>query len=142
MSEPRIELGASKPLVPPLYQTAVYTLPDLDELDRIMNAESPGYIYAREGHPNAKHLAGRLAPAEAAEWALVTGSGMGALSAIFLATLENGRRVVASNRLYGRTTQLLQQELSRFGVEAVFLDTNDLDAVRAALKVPTRLLLV
>lgn len=137
-----LELGASFPLVPPLYQSSVYTLPDLDALDRIMNEEAPGYIYAREGHPNARSLAARLAKFEGAEWGLVTGSGMAALSALLLWGLEQGKRVVASNRLYGRTTQLLQQELSRFGVEAVFVDTNDLAAVEAALKVPTRLLLV
>src|SRR3954463_2564940 len=105
MSQP--PLGRSTPLVPPLYQSSVYTLPDLDALDRIMNAEEPGYIYARDSHPNAKRLADRLAALEGAEWALVTSSGMAALSAILLATLEQGSRVVASNRLYGRTTQLL-----------------------------------
>src|SRR4029079_4218950 len=114
----------------------------LDELDRIMNAESPGYIYARDGHPNAQFLAKRVADLEGAGWALITGSGMGALSAILLGTLDAGRRVVASNRLYGRTTQLLQQEFGRFGVSSAFIDCNDLDAVREALKTPTRVLLV
>ncbi|MGL4555046.1 MAG: PLP-dependent transferase, partial [Gemmataceae bacterium] len=142
MSEPRFSLGMSTPLVPPLYQSSVYTLPDLDELDRIMNAESPGFIYARDGHPNAQHLARRLVELESAGWGVITGSGMAALSAILLATLDAGKRVVASNRLYGRTTQLLQQELGRFGVNAAFVDTNDLDAVREALKTPTRVLLV
>src|SRR5436190_11085146 len=106
---PHVQLGASSPLVPPLYQSSVYTLPDLDALDRIMNAEAPGFIYARDAHPNARHLAARLAVLEAAEWGLVTGSGMAALSAILLATLEKGHRIVASNRLYGRTSQLIEQ---------------------------------
>jgi cystathionine beta-lyase/cystathionine gamma-synthase len=139
---PRLELGASRPLVPPLYQSAVYTLPDLDALDRISNAEAPGFIYARDAHPNARLLADHLAALEAAEWALVTSSGMSALSAILLATLQQGGRVVASNRLYGRTTQLLHQELARFGVQTTFVDTNDLHQVEQALREPARLLLV
>jgi cystathionine beta-lyase/cystathionine gamma-synthase len=142
MTQPRIDLGTSAPLVPPLYQSSVYTLPDLEECDRIMNAQAPGFIYARDGHPNAQFLAARLAAAESAGWAVVTSSGMAALSAILLGTLEAGKRVVASNRLYGRTAQLLDQELGRFGVQTTFVDTNDLDAVRAALQKPTRLLLV
>ncbi len=137
----RAALGASTPLVPPLFQSSVYTLPDLDALDRIMNAEEPGFIYARDAHPNARDLAAKLAAFESAEWGLVTGSGMAALSALFLATLQSGSRVVASNRLYGRTTQLLSQELHRYGVEATFVDTNDLDAVDRALDKPARLLL-
>src|SRR5882724_48213 len=114
MSEPRTphaDLGLSTPLVPPLYQSSVYTLPDLDALDRIMNAEAPGFIYARDGHPNARQLAAQLATLEGADWAVVCGSGMAAISAILLATLQQGDRIVASNRLYGRTTQLLGPEL-------------------------------
>jgi cystathionine beta-lyase/cystathionine gamma-synthase len=136
------DLGDSTPLVPPLYQSSVYTLPDLDALDRIMDGGAPGFIYARDGHPNARALAARLAKLESAEWALVTGSGMAALSALLLSSLDAGKRVVASNRLYGRTTQLLQQEMARFGVTSHFLDTNDLAAVEQALKSPTRVLLV
>src|SRR4249920_419558 len=96
------DLGASVPLVTPLYQSSVYTLPDLDALDRIMNAEEPGYIYARDSHPNAKRLAGLLAQAEGAQWGLITGSGMAAITALVVATMQQGQRIVASNRLYGR----------------------------------------
>jgi cystathionine beta-lyase/cystathionine gamma-synthase len=139
---PRPDLGASSPLVTPLYQSAVYTLPDLDALDRIMNGEAAGFIYARDAHPNAQMLASRLANLEGAEWALVTSSGMSALGAIFLATLQHGARVIASNRLYGRTTQQLHQELGRFGVQTTFVDTNALEEVEAALHQPARLVLV
>jgi cystathionine gamma-synthase len=136
------DLGPSIPLVPPLYQSSVYTLPDLDALDRVLNGEEPGFIYARDGHPNARHLAARLAALEGASWALVCGSGMAAVSALLLATLEQGGRVVASNRLYGRTTQLLHEELGRFGVQTTFVDTNDLSQVEKALEVPARMLFV
>ncbi|MFO0879194.1 MAG: aminotransferase class I/II-fold pyridoxal phosphate-dependent enzyme [Gemmataceae bacterium] len=138
----RVPLGASAPLVPPLYQSSVFTLPDLDALDRIMNGEEPGFIYARDAHPNARNLAARLATLESAEWSLVTSSGMAALSVIFLALTQTGSRVLASNRLYGRSTQLLQQELGRYGVITEFIDTNDLNAVDEALDRPARLILV
>jgi cystathionine beta-lyase/cystathionine gamma-synthase len=67
---------------------------------------------------------------------------MAAVSAILLATLQQGSRVVASNRLYGRTTQLMKQELDRFGVQTAFVDANDLGEVARALETPTRLLFV
>ncbi|HZT79093.1 MAG TPA: aminotransferase class I/II-fold pyridoxal phosphate-dependent enzyme, partial [Gemmataceae bacterium] len=135
-------LGESTPLVPPLYQSSVYTLPDLDALDRIMNAEAPGFIYARDGHPNARLLADQLAGLEAAAWAVVCGSGMAAISALLLSTVQQGDRVVASNRLYGKTTQLLAQELSHYGVQTSFVDVGDLAQVRAALGQPAKLLFV
>src|SRR5881397_3721993 len=93
-------LGESSPLVPALYQSSVYTLPDLDALDRIMNAEEPGFIYARDAHPNARFLAQEITELEGAHWSIICGSGMAAISAILLATVEKGQRIVASNRLY------------------------------------------
>jgi cystathionine beta-lyase/cystathionine gamma-synthase len=130
------------PLVPPLYLSSVYTLPDLDALDQIMNAERSGFIYARDGHPNGKHLADQLAELEGATWAVVCSSGMAAISALLLSTLKQGDRVVASNRLYGRTTALLQNELSRYGIQTTFVNAGDLGEVRAALDKPAQLLFV
>lgn len=141
-SNPSDLLGQSSPLVPPLYQSSVYTLPDLDTLDRISNGEESGFIYARDAHPNARRLADLLARLEGADWALICGSGMAAISAILLASVQKGDRIVASNRLYGRTTQLLGQELPRFGLAADFVDCTDLGRVESALKPGARVLFV
>ncbi|MCI0381305.1 MAG: aminotransferase class I/II-fold pyridoxal phosphate-dependent enzyme, partial [Gemmataceae bacterium] len=130
------------PLVPPLYQSSVYTLPDLDALDRVLDDGQPGYIYARDAHPNAKHLAARLADLEGGRWGIVCGSGMAAITAVCVAHLQQGQRIVASNRLYGRTTQLLNQELVRFGIQTEFVDCNDLGAVAMALEKESRILFV
>jgi cystathionine gamma-synthase len=135
-------LGETVPLVAPLYQSSVYTLPDLDALDRIMNDGAPGFIYARDAHPNARRLAELLADLEAADWGVICGSGMAALSAIVLSTLQAGQRLVAGNRLYGRTSQLFHQELTRFGITVDAVDANDLGQVEAALKKGARLLVV
>jgi cystathionine beta-lyase/cystathionine gamma-synthase len=134
--------GPSSPLTPPLYPSAVYTLPDLDALDRILDAKEAGFIYARDAHPNARLLAAQLAELEGAKWAMVTSSGMAAISALVLANVEKGQRVLASHRLYGRTTQLFLQELPRLGVQSTFVDISDPDAVRKALQTPARLLFV
>jgi len=135
-------LGQSAPLVPPLYQSSVYTLPDLDALDGILGDGEPGFIYARDAHPNARFLAKEMADLEGAQWGVICGSGMAAISAILLASVQQGQRIVASNRLYGRTVQLLDQELGRYGVKTEFVDCNDLEAVAAALRQETRVLFV
>jgi cystathionine gamma-synthase len=120
----------------------VYTIPDLDTLDRIYSAEEPGYIYARDAHPNAHQLAAILSRLEAASWSIVCASGMAALTASLLALVRSGDRILASNRLYGRSNQLLKQELGRFGVQSAFVDCSELEPVRAALQTPTRVLLI
>jgi cystathionine beta-lyase/cystathionine gamma-synthase len=135
-------LGETVPLVTPIYQSSVYSLPDLDALDAIMNDGAPGFIYARDAHPNARLLGSLLARSESSEWGVITGSGMAAITAIVLATVQQGQRILASNRLYGRTVQLFSQELTRFGVAVEYVDANDLKAVEASLQKKPRLLFV
>ena len=133
-------LGQSTPLVPPLYLSSVYSLPDLDALDDILEARRPGFIYARDGHPNSRHLAGEMTRLEGAAWSVICGSGMAAISAPLLAVTQAGDRVLAGTGLYGRTTQLLTQE--RFGLQTQLLDCRDLRQVRSALDKPACILFV
>jgi cystathionine beta-lyase/cystathionine gamma-synthase len=135
-------LGLTTPLVPPLYQSSVYTLPDLDAIDQIYNAQRPGFIYARDAHPNGRYLADRLTMLEQAAWGVVCGSGMAAITATVLAVTQQGDRIVASDSLYGRTTQLFTQELPRYGVQSTLVDARNLSEVRDALAEPARILFV
>lgn len=132
--------SASTPLVPPLMTAAVYRIADLDAVDALYEGKATGYIYARDAHPNARHLAGELSKLHSADWTCVTASGMAALSLAFVAYCSPGDRIVASDRLYGRTNKLLREEIPRLGVFVDFVDTNDLPAVAKALETPAKML--
>lgn len=132
--------GSTHPLVPPIHTSAVYVFPDLDAVDAVYHRETTGYVYARDGHPNAVALAAELSRWEAASWGIVTASGMAATSAALLGIVNAGDRILTSDRIYGKTTRLLRDEFTRFGVTTEFVDICDLDAVRHALQTPTRVL--
>jgi len=140
MTDP--SLGVSSPLASPIFPSSVYRLPDLDALDRIVEGQEPGFIYARDGHPNARGLESSLAELERGTWAVAAGSGMAAISAACLSILRAGDRIVASDQLYGRTSNLIKDQLPRFGVTSATVDINDLDQVSESLQSPTRLLVV
>src|SRR5205085_3966260 len=125
-----------------LVPASVFAIPDLDTLDRIVEGREPGFIYARDNHPNAKELAEHLAVWEAGEWGLVTASGMGAISSAIAAVVRQGDRVLASDKLYGRSAQFLSQELGRFGVTVTYVDTCELREVERGLKTRPRVMLV
>jgi cystathionine beta-lyase/cystathionine gamma-synthase len=133
--------GPSTPLTPSLFPSAVYAIPDLDALDDIYEGRSPGFIYARDGHPNATALAGQINRWHAANWGLVCGSGMGAITAAIMPLLASGDRIVASDKLYGKTNKLFR-ELARFGVVTEFVNTSDVRAVETALQQPAKILFV
>ncbi len=120
------------PLVPPLVPAAVHSFPDLDALDLAYTSTPPGYFYARDGHPNAVELAAKLNALHGATWGAVTASGMAAISAAVLPRVRAGDRLVASDKLYGKTNVLFR-ELGRFGVRTEFVDVCDPTAVAACL---------
>ncbi|HEY5311261.1 MAG TPA: aminotransferase class I/II-fold pyridoxal phosphate-dependent enzyme [Pirellulales bacterium] len=128
-----VATGPTQPLATPIYTSAVYRCADTQQASAILGDELPGYVYARDGHPNADALAEKCRLLHAADRAVVCSSGMAALAAAALALLQAGDRVVASNMLYGRTQNLLTAELCRLGIDCELVDACDLDAADQSL---------
>ncbi len=124
--------AATGALLTPVHQSTTY-LQDGIGRDR-------GYTYTRTGNPTVSALEERLGALEDALPATAYATGMAATTTLFLATLQAGDRVVVSDVVYGGTVRVLQQVLNAFQVEAEFVDTSDLAALKAALQKPTRLL--
>jgi cystathionine beta-lyase/cystathionine gamma-synthase len=121
------------PLAAPLQLSAVYRVADLGQIDALYRGEEPGFIYARDGHPNAAQLAATVAALEGAEAGLVCASGMAAEAAVFLAGLGQGDAVAVSGGLYGKTVALVGRELARFGVGHQTFDATRPETLREAL---------
>jgi cystathionine beta-lyase/cystathionine gamma-synthase len=134
--------SATEPLVPPLHLSAVYRLEGLDQVDAVYGREVPGFIYARDGHPNASLLGGKVAELEGAEAALVCASGMAAEAVVLLSGLDAGDQVALSEGVYGKTSVLIDRELARFGIGSSLFDATRAETLRAALTSRTRLVFV
>lgn len=133
-SDPLPPWGSTPGQCPDITLASVFTLRDLDHLEAVMSGAEPGYIYARDGHPNSQQLAEKLAALEGAEAGMVFPSGMAAITALLFDRLRPGRRVVADAQLYGKTTSLVDWLKAWFGVEVVFANlTDDADAKRAII---------
>jgi cystathionine beta-lyase/cystathionine gamma-synthase len=92
--------------------------------------------------PNHRVLHGKIAALESAEAALVTASGMAAISATLFTLLSAADHVLAQSCLYGGTHDLLTQDCRRFGIEHDFIDADDRSSWRAALRPNTRAIYV
>ncbi|SIO57889.1 cystathionine gamma-synthase/methionine-gamma-lyase [Singulisphaera sp. GP187] len=126
------------PLVPPIELSAVYRIEGLDQIDALYEGREPGFIYARDGHPNAVRLASKVATLEGAEAALVCASGMGAEAALLLTLLGPGDEVALSEGLYGRTVALVARELARFDIGHRTFDATRPSTLRAVIGPKTR----
>jgi methionine-gamma-lyase len=100
------------------------------------------FLYSRHWNPTNKYLADALARMEDGESAQVMASGMGAISTTLLALCSGGDEIVSGRTIYGGSYALMKNLLPRFGIVTRFVDSGDLDAVRAAFTDRTRVLYV
>jgi cystathionine beta-lyase/cystathionine gamma-synthase len=132
---------ATTPHAPPIYPASVWECESPQQADDLLAGRLAGYVYQRDGHPNAWLLAEKCRQLHAAERAVVTASGMGALAVALLSQLAAGDHAVVGSRMYGKTLQLFSVEAKRLGIEVTAVDTCDLAATESALKPNTKLLL-
>jgi cystathionine beta-lyase/cystathionine gamma-synthase len=134
--------SSTAPLVPPPQLSVVYRFEGLDHVDAVYRGEADGFVYARDGHPNAAALASKVAELEGAGGAVVCASGMAASAAVLLAELAEGDHVAFAEQLYGKTISLIDGELRRFGVPSSGFDATRPESLSASLRDRTRLVFV
>lgn len=92
--------------------------------------------------PNHTVLHHKLATLEGAEAALVTASGMAAITTTLLTFLSAGDHLLAQDCLYGGTRSFIAEDLQRLGISVSFVDADDPRGWAAALRPNTRLFYV
>ena len=122
----------------PLHMANSYKLPD--DLSQVNYSSTDLLMYARNGNPNQHWLEEKVAALHEADDAIVLGSGVAALHALFWTLLKSGDRVVYPKVSYMAVYRMFHELFNRkFGVETVMADMTDLDAVRKAITPGTRL---
>lgn len=117
----------------PIYQAAVYRHPQL--------GKSTGFDYSRTKNPTRSVLEEAIAELEAGDRGFACSSGMAALQTVF-ALFSQGDHLILSLDLYGGTYRLVERVLSRFGITASYLDTNDLEALNQQVQPHTKAIII
>ena len=117
----------------PIYQTTGYVFRDADHAAALFNLQEVGFIYSRLTNPTVAVLQERLATLEGGVGAVCCSSGHAAQIMALFPLMAPGCNVIASTRLYGGTVTQFSQTIKRFGWSAKFVDTDDLEAVAAAI---------
>jgi cystathionine beta-lyase/cystathionine gamma-synthase len=129
-------------LVDPIFQTAPFTFSDTDALARAAEGRPPDSFYTREGNPTVRSVEKKLAALEGSEDAALFSSGIAAIATAFLASLQAGDHVVATEDLYGGTLRLFQDVLEPIGVTATLVATEPRPKLEEAIRNETRWLYV
>lgn len=122
------------PVVGPIHPSVSYLYDDMDELEAVLGARQPGYVYHRYGNPTLTAFEEVMADLEKGESAYAFASGMAAIhGALLAAGVRAGTTVVAAVDLYGATHTLLTGLFAGLGASVVLVDVADLAQVEQAL---------
>jgi methionine-gamma-lyase len=126
----------------PIYQTSTFAFRDAAHGAALFAGAEPGYIYTRIGNPTIAALEESVASLENGVGGIATSSGLAAVNTVYMALLEHGAHMVSTASVYGPSRGLIDRHYRRFGVEADFVDTTDLENLRRAMRATTRLVYV
>ncbi|MEN9434896.1 MAG: hypothetical protein RLZZ422_2485 [Pseudomonadota bacterium] len=122
-----------------IFPTSSFTFKSAAEAAGRFANEIPGNIYSRMTNPTVRYFQERLAALEGGESCVATSSGMAAILAVMLGVLKAGDHIVCSRSVFGTTTVLLQNYMTRFNVTVTFVDLANLEAWEQATQSNTRL---
>ncbi|MGH9908175.1 MAG: aminotransferase class I/II-fold pyridoxal phosphate-dependent enzyme, partial [Pyrinomonadaceae bacterium] len=134
------ELNRTSAISPPIWQTTTFLAESSEHFAELAKTVKPAEYYSRYGNPTHEQVEAVMAALEGGEAALVTASGMGAISTAVLSLLGKGDHVVAQRNLYAGTAALLEDVLPRWGIEVTFGDQTNVERWAEAVKPNTKLI--
>lgn len=120
--------------------SATFAFDTGEDMTACFNGEKQAFLYSRHWNPTGFELSKALAAMEGTEAAWVTGSGMGAITSMFLQICKTGDHIISSVTTYGGTYAFLKNWITKYGIDVSFVDITDLDAVKAEIKPNTKLI--
>lgn len=126
---------------PSVTDSSTYTFLSPEKMKELFDHEIEGcFLYSRHWNPTNKNLADALARLEDSEAAIVTSSGMAAISATILQICNTGDEVISGRTIYGGTYALFKNFLPKLGINVKFVDILDLEAVKTSITDNTKII--
>jgi O-acetylhomoserine (thiol)-lyase len=122
----------------PLYQTTSYVFRDTEHAANLFALKELGNIYTRIMNPTTDVFEQRMAALEGGSGALAHASGQAAITDTILNIAGAGDHLVSVSQLYGGTYNLFHYTLPKIGIEVSFVDAQDPDAFRRAVRPNTK----
>ncbi len=108
--------GVNGPVVTEIIRSSTFTFSSTEEMKLWAEGKNKAYIYTRYGNPTLSVAEKKIAALEGAEAAVVTSSGMAAISSALLAALKAGDEVISTAQTYGGTYRLMRDVFPNMGI--------------------------
>jgi methionine-gamma-lyase len=128
--------------VVPIYQTSTFSFESADQGASFFSGEASGYIYTRIGNPTIKALEKAIAALENGYDGITTGSGMGAISTVYMGLLSSGSHLVSHDAIYGPARGIIETIFPKFGIESTYVDATSLENIEKAIRPNTKMIYI
>ncbi|SLL32570.1 cystathionine gamma-synthase [Mycobacteroides abscessus subsp. abscessus] len=109
----------------PIYQVSTY------KQDGVGNHK--GFEYSRTGNPTRHALEELIKDLEEGKRGFAFSSGMAAITAVMM-LFKKGDHILLTDDVYGGTFRVMTKILNKFGIDATFIDTSDINNIQGAIK--------
>jgi methionine-gamma-lyase len=133
--------GVNGPIVTEIIRSSTFTFSSTEEMKLWAEGKNKAYIYTRYGNPTLTVAQKKIAALEGAEAAIVTSSGMAAISSSLLAALKAGDEVISTAQLYGGSYRLMRDIFPNMGIKVHQVGT-DLAGLETLVNARTKVLYV
>jgi methionine-gamma-lyase len=116
--------GVGTSVGPNICRSSTFTFSSTEEMKRWAEGKSKAYIYTRYGNPTLTVVEEKIAALEGAEAAVVTASGMAAISHILFCVLKAGDELISTAQVYGGTYRLLRDVFPGLGIKVHHVETD------------------
>lgn len=128
-------------VVPPIYQTSLFTFNDWDAADEAFSNKKDNFIYSRGSNPTVRVVEDKIANLAGGDRALLFSSGMAAISSAILSCIKSGSHIIAVNNVYGPTNNFLQNYLkNKSNVEVTYVLGDKVSEFEEAIREETDLI--
>jgi methionine-gamma-lyase len=138
--EPR-KHGVGAPVGTEICRSSTFTFSSTAEMKRWAEGKSSAYIYTRYGNPTLSVAEKKIAALEGAEAAVVTSSGMAAISSALLGVLKHGDELISTAQLYGGSYRLMRDVFPDMGITVRHVPTS-LEGIESLVTPRTKVLYV
>lgn len=126
----------------PIYQSSTFKFKNAQHGADCFSGVSDGYIYTRIANPTINALENNIASLENGFKGIATSSGMSAITTVYMALLDSKSHIISTASVYGPARGVIEHDFSRFGVEADFVNTSNLENIVKAIKPNTKVLYI
>ena len=133
--------GGNGSVVPPIYQSSLFTFENWDSIDKAFDDPFNNSIYTRGNNPSVSLVEEKISILCGGERAKLFSSGMGAISSAILHFVKHGEHVISIKNVYGPANNFMNVYLKeKCNIETTFIDGKDIKDFENSIKDNTKLI--